>query len=81
MAPPKDSFGDLVGSMGMPAPVQPVAVTNGETKAEDVEISPGKSDYICTLLTCFLDHLNSHRFTFRMRDLFDSISQHFFFHL
>lgn len=41
VAPPKDSFGDLLGTMGMPAPVQPAAVTNGETKAEEVDMSPG----------------------------------------
>lgn len=28
--------------MGMPAPVQPTPVANGETKQEDIDISPGK---------------------------------------
>ncbi|XP_060608466.1 intersectin-1-like isoform X3 [Ruditapes philippinarum] len=36
----KDSFGDLVGTMGMPAPVQPTPVANGETKQEEIDISP-----------------------------------------
>lgn len=31
--PPQDSFGDLLGTMGMPPPVQPA--TNGETNTED----------------------------------------------
>lgn len=32
--PPQDSFGDLLGTMGMPPPVQPAA-TNGETNTDD----------------------------------------------
>jgi hypothetical protein len=40
----KDSFGDLVGTMGMPAPVQPTPVANGETKQEEIDISPGMSN-------------------------------------
>ena len=47
MAPVTDSFGDLVGGMGMSAPVQPVAVTNGEAKVEDpIDMSPGNCGYI-----------------------------------
>ncbi|KAL4232905.1 Intersectin 1 (SH3 domain protein) [Mactra antiquata] len=38
-APVKDSFGDLVGSMGMPAPVQAVPAANGETKHEEVDMN------------------------------------------
>ena len=30
--PKKDSFGDLLGNMGMPPPVQPTLATNGETE-------------------------------------------------
>lgn len=37
IAGPKDSFGDLVGSMGMPAPVQPAPAANGETKLEEID--------------------------------------------
>lgn len=33
----KDSFGDLLGSMGMPPPVQAMPVANGETKQEEPE--------------------------------------------
>ncbi|XP_052810180.1 intersectin-1-like isoform X1 [Mya arenaria] len=36
----KDSFGDLVGSLGMPAPVQPAPVANGDSKQEEVDNSP-----------------------------------------
>jgi hypothetical protein len=30
--------------MGMPAPVQPTPVANGETKQEEIDISPGMSN-------------------------------------
>ncbi|KAH3726729.1 hypothetical protein DPMN_052598, partial [Dreissena polymorpha] len=41
-APPqqKDTFGDLVGSMGLPAPIQTLPVANGETKQEEIDMSP-----------------------------------------
>ena len=38
--PQKESFGDLLGGMGMAQPVQPVA--NGETKQDEAQdLSPG----------------------------------------
>lgn len=54
VVPQKDSFGDLVGSMGMPPPVQPVPVANGETKSEEIDTSPGKDSCLnCSLFNSF----------------------------
>ena len=52
--PPKDNFGDLLGNMGMPAPVQPVPVANGDNKVEVEDQSQGMyrlvSQYVYTIM-------------------------------
>ena len=40
--PQKDNFGDLLGNMGMPPPVQPTPATNGETAEAIDDKSPCK---------------------------------------